>query len=70
MYVTRENSVQRPLTSGPRGWLADEIGWPIGQLLSRFGPKLHGHVSRREEKSSGSGEHRWRPNSLAGRPRG
>jgi hypothetical protein len=38
IYVTRGDSVQRPLTSGPRGW-------PIGQLSSQFRPKLHRHVS-------------------------
>jgi hypothetical protein len=37
MYVTPGDSVQRPLTGGPRGW-------PAGQLLSRFRPQLLGHV--------------------------
>jgi hypothetical protein len=59
MYMTRGDSVQRPLTSGPRGW-------PAGQLLSQFGPKLVEHVSTREGKGYGGGESRWRPNSLAG----
>jgi hypothetical protein len=30
--------VQRPLTSGPRGW-------PVGQVLCRFGLQLRAHVS-------------------------
>jgi hypothetical protein len=58
MYVTRGDSVQVPLTSGPRGC-------PAGQLLSLFGPKLLVHVSTREGKGYGGGESRWRPNSLA-----
>jgi hypothetical protein len=50
MYVTQGDSVQRPLTSGPRGW-------PVGgQLLSRIGPILLGHVSTRERKGYGCGE--------------
>jgi hypothetical protein len=57
MYVTWGDSVQRPLTSGPRGWL-------VGQLLSRFRPKLVGHVFTREGKGYGGGESQWRPNSL------
>jgi hypothetical protein len=56
--------VQRPLTSGPRGWLAGQIPWPTSQLLSRFRPKLLGHVSTREGKGYGSGKSPWRPNSL------
>jgi hypothetical protein len=27
MYLTRGGSVQRPLTSGPRGWPAGQIPW-------------------------------------------
>jgi hypothetical protein len=55
MYVTRETSVQRPLTNGPRGWPAGQIHWFLGQLLSQFRPKLLGHVSTREGKSSSGG---------------
>jgi hypothetical protein len=54
--------VQRPLTSGPKGW-------PAGQLY-QFGPKLHGHVSTCEGEGQGGEECQWRPNSLAGQPRG
>jgi hypothetical protein len=68
MYVTRGDSVQRPLTSGPTGWLAGEIPWPAGQLLSQFGSKFLGHVSTREGKCYGGGESWWTPNSLAGPP--
>jgi hypothetical protein len=52
--------VQRPLTSRP-------TGWPAGQLLSRFEPKLLGHVFTREGKGYVGEESWWRPNSLAGR---
>jgi hypothetical protein len=39
VYLTRGGSVQRPLTTGPRGWLADKTPWPGGPTLqlSRFG---------------------------------
>jgi hypothetical protein len=62
--------VQRPLTSGPRGWPAGQIPWPTGQLVSRLGPKLLGHVSTREGKGYDSEESQWRLNLLAGQPRG
>jgi hypothetical protein len=58
MYVTQGDNVQRPPPSGPRGWL-------VGQLLSRFRPKLLGHVSTQEGKGYGGGESRWWPSSLA-----
>jgi hypothetical protein len=51
MYLTRGDSVQRPLTSGPKGWLAD-------QVLCRFGPWLRVHVSTREGEGQGGGESR------------
>jgi hypothetical protein len=60
MYVIRGDSVQRPLASGPEGWL-------VGQLLSQLRPKLLGHVSTREGKGYGGGESQWRQNSF-GRP--
>jgi hypothetical protein len=56
MYVTQGDSVQRPLTSGPRGWPAGQIPCPVGRLLSRFRPKLIGHMSTREGKDYGSRE--------------
>jgi hypothetical protein len=61
--MTRGDSVQMPLTHEPRGW-------PAGQLLSRFGPKLLRRMSTREEKGYHGGESQWRPNSLASQPRG
>jgi hypothetical protein len=49
MYLTRGDNVQRPLTSGPRGW-------PAGQVLCWFGLRLRVHVSTREGEDQGSGE--------------
>jgi hypothetical protein len=60
--------VQRSLTSGPRGWPTDQIPWSIDQVLCRFGPQLHAHVSTREGEGQGGGESRWRPNHMTGRP--
>jgi hypothetical protein len=37
MHLTRGGSVQRPLTSGPRGWL-------VGPTLQPLGGLLHGHT--------------------------
>jgi hypothetical protein len=61
MYLTRGGSVERPLTSGPRGW-------PASQVLCRFGPWLCAHVSTREGEGQGGGESQWRPNHMASRP--
>jgi hypothetical protein len=63
MYLTQGGSVQRPLTGVPKGW-------PAGQVLCRFGPWLHAHVSTREGEGHGGGESRWRPNHMASQPRG
>jgi hypothetical protein len=70
MYLIQEGSVQRSLTSGPKGWPTDQIPWPADQVLCRFGPWLCAHVSTREGESQASGESRWRPNHKANRPRG
>jgi hypothetical protein len=63
MYLTRGGSVERPLTSGPRGW-------PAGQVLCWFGSRLRAHVSTQEGEGQDSGESRWRMNHMAGQPRG
>jgi hypothetical protein len=57
-YLTRRGSVQRLLTNGLRGW-------PDGQLLCRFGPRLHGHESTQEGEGYGDGESQWRLKSLS-----
>jgi hypothetical protein len=53
MYLTQGDSVQRPLTSGARGW-------PAGQVLCWFGPWLRAHVSTRGvEGQDGGGRTTW-----------
>jgi hypothetical protein len=61
MYLTRGDSVQRPLTGRPRGW-------PTGQVLCQFCLWLLAHVSTQEGEGQGGGESRWWPNYMAGRP--
>jgi hypothetical protein len=34
--------VQRPLTSGPREWLAGQTPWPVGPILQPLMGSLHG----------------------------
>jgi hypothetical protein len=70
MYLTRGGSVQRPLTSGPRGWLAGQKPWLAGQVLCRFDPWLPAHVSTREGEGQGGGESQWRLKHMATRPCG
>jgi hypothetical protein len=70
MYLTRRGSEQRKLTNGLMGWPVGQIPWMSDQLLCRFGPRLLGHVSTREGEGYGGGKSRWKPNSLADRPRG
>jgi hypothetical protein len=41
MYLTRGGSVQRLLTSGPRGWPAGQTPWPIGPTLHPLVDHLH-----------------------------
>jgi hypothetical protein len=62
--------VQRLLTSGPKGWPAGKIPWPASQVLWRFGPWHRANVSTREGEGQDGGESRWRPNHMAGQPRG
>jgi hypothetical protein len=62
MYLTRGGSVQRPLTSGPKGW-------PTGQVYVGLARGFI-HVSTREGEDQGGGESLWRPNQMAGQPRG
>jgi hypothetical protein len=42
MHLTRGGSVQRPLTSGPRGWPAGQIPWPTSPTLQPLVGRLHG----------------------------
>jgi hypothetical protein len=34
--------VQRPLTSGPKGWPDDQTTWPSGPILQPLMGRLHG----------------------------
>jgi hypothetical protein len=62
--------VQRPLTSGPKGWTAGQIPWPTGQVLCWFGPQLRAHMSTREGEGQGGVESQRGPNHMASRPCG
>jgi hypothetical protein len=66
--------VQRPLTSGHRGWPIGQIPWPTGQVLCRFVPRLRAHVSTREGECHGGekvggGQTTWLASHVA-RPAG
>jgi hypothetical protein len=50
------------------GWMADPTPWPVGQVLSWFGPRLHGHVSTWEEEAQGSGSRSTQLVSHVARP--
>jgi hypothetical protein len=57
MYLTRGSSVQRTLTSRPKGWPAGQIPGPASQPA---------FMSTQEGEGKGGGESRWRPNHMAG----
>jgi hypothetical protein len=44
MHLTRGGSVQRPLTSGPRGWPAGQTVWLAGPTLQTLAGLLHGNT--------------------------
>jgi hypothetical protein len=44
MHLTRGGSVQRPLTSGPNGWLAGQTPWWASPTLQPLVGLLHGHA--------------------------
>jgi hypothetical protein len=44
MHLTRGGSVQRPLISGPMGWLIEQTPWPTGPTLQPLTGLLHGHT--------------------------
>jgi hypothetical protein len=67
MNLTRGSSVQRSLTSGPRGW-------PTGPTLQALEGWLHGHalqeaVTRNPKLEFGGSRTRWPPGHVA-RPAG
>jgi hypothetical protein len=41
VYLTQEGSVQRSLTSGPRGWPAGQTPWPVDPTLQPLMGWLH-----------------------------
>jgi hypothetical protein len=54
--------------NGPRGRPTNPTPWPVGQVLTRFGPQLRRHVSTREEEGQGGGRHSTRLASHVARP--
>jgi hypothetical protein len=74
MHLGRGGSVQRPLTSGPRGWLADQTPWPAGPTFQPLTGLLHGHtlqeaVIRNLKLEVGGSRTRWPADHVA-RPAG
>jgi hypothetical protein len=74
MHLTRGDSVQRPLTSGPRGWPAGQTPWPVGPTLQPLMGWLHGHalqeaVTRNLKLEVGGNRTRW-PLGHVARPAG
>jgi hypothetical protein len=72
MHLTRGGSVQRPLTSGPRGWPAGQTPWPVGPTLQPFVGLLHGHtlqeaVTRNMNLEVGASQ-TWWPTDHVARP--
>jgi hypothetical protein len=44
IHLTQGGSVQRPLTSGPRGWPGAQTLWPVGPTLQLLVGWLHGNA--------------------------
>jgi hypothetical protein len=70
MHLTRGDSVQRPLTSGPRGWPAGQTPWPVGPTLQPFTGLLHGHalqeaVTRNLKLEVGGSRTQWSAGHVA-----
>jgi hypothetical protein len=66
VYLTRGLSGPNPRSNGPRGRPAGPIPWLVGWVLGQFSPRLHGHVSTREEEGQGCGERQWKSFHPAG----
>jgi hypothetical protein len=63
MYITRGGSVQRSLTSGPKGWLAGPTLQPLmGQL---HGDTLQEVVTGNLKTEVGGGQTLWLPSHVA-----
>jgi hypothetical protein len=70
MHLTRGSSVQRPLTSGPRGWPADQTPWLVGPTLPPLVGLLHGHtlqevVTRNPKLEVSGSQTRWSVDHMA-----
>jgi hypothetical protein len=66
--------VQRPLTSGNKGWMACQTPWPVGPTFQPLTGWLHGHalqeaVTRNPKLEVGGSQTRWSPGHMA-RPTG
>jgi hypothetical protein len=64
MYLTRGGSVQRPLTNGPRGWLAGQTPKLSGPTLQPLSGHLHGDtlqeaVTRNPKSKVSGGQTPW-----------
>jgi hypothetical protein len=72
MHLTQGGSVQRPLTSGPRGWPAGQTPWLTGPTLQPLMGLLQGHalqgvVSRNLKLEVSGSQTQW-PASHVARP--
>jgi hypothetical protein len=66
--------MQRPLTSGPREWLAGQTTWPTGPTLQPLTCRLHGDTLQEAVEGNpklkvGGGQTPW-PADLVVRPDG
>jgi hypothetical protein len=72
MYQTRGGSVQRPLTSGPRGWPASKIPWPANFYVSSdknfVDTCLHEKGKAKAVKKVGEGQTHWPTGHVAWPP--
>jgi hypothetical protein len=63
IHLTRGDSVQRPLTRGPRGWSVGQTPWSAGPTLQPLMGLLHEHalleVVTRDSKLEVSGSRTW-----------
>jgi hypothetical protein len=70
MHLTQGGSVQRPLTSGPRGRLASQTPWPVSPTLWPLTGWLHRHapqevVIRNPKLEVGESWTPWPPSHVA-----
>jgi hypothetical protein len=70
MHLTRAGNVQRPLTSGPRGWSTGQTPWLDDPTLQPLAGWLHGHalqeaVTRNPKLKVGGSRTRWPPGHVA-----